>query len=60
MQNAKMIPLKKQSKKNQREFHAMKRSSWMLNPVTRTVESRKAYDRGREKRVCAAARDYQD
>ena len=60
MQNVKMIPMKKQSKKNQREFHASKRSTWTLNPVTRTVESRKAYDRNREKRACAAARDFQE
>ena len=46
----KMIPLAKQTKKKQKEFYASKRSVWSLNPVTRTVESRKAYDRNRVKR----------
>lgn len=60
MQNVKMIPMKKQSKKNQREFHTTKRGTWALNPVTRIVESRKAYDRNREKRVCASERAFQE
>lgn len=47
-----MVPLKKQSKKKQREYHAKQRGSWYgLNPVTRTVPSRKAYDRNRIKRA---------
>lgn len=41
-----MIPLHKRSKKQQREYHAKQRGSWHgLNPVTRTVPNRKAYDR---------------
>lgn len=47
-----MVPLKKQSKKKQREYHAKQRGSWYgLNPVTRTVPSRKTYDRNRMKRT---------
>lgn len=47
-----MVPLKKQSKKKQREYHAKQRGSWHgLNPVTRAVPSRKAYDRNRMKRA---------
>lgn len=42
----KMIPLEKQSKREQRKFHADKRSSWNgIKPTTRIVESRKVYDR---------------
>ena len=56
-----MVPLNKQSKKKQREFFAAQRSSWYgLSPVTRTVESRKIYDRARvrqEERRTAALRD---
>ena len=38
----KTIPLTKQSKKQQRAFYAAKRGSWNgVNPVTRTVPSKK-------------------
>ena len=47
----KMTPLKKQSKRAQKEFHNKKRGSWNgINPVTRTVPSGKAYDRNQMKR----------
>ena len=47
----KTIPLTKQSKKQQRAYHAAKRGSWNgVNPVTRTVPSKKGYDRNRVKR----------
>ncbi len=47
----KMIPLAKQSKAKQREYHAAKRGSWNgVSPVCRIVPSRKAYDRARMKR----------
>ena len=47
----KTIPLTKQSKKQQRTFHAAKRGSWNgVNPVTRVVPSKKRYDRNRVKR----------
>ena len=42
----KLTPLKKQSKNAQRKYYAAKRGSWNgLSPVTRIVQSRKAYDR---------------
>lgn len=45
-----MVPLKKQSKRAQKEYHARQRGSWNgLNPVTRVVPNGKAYDRNREK-----------
>ena len=47
----KTIPLTKQSKKQQRAYHAAKRGSWNgVNPVTRVVPNKKAYDRNRVKR----------
>lgn len=46
------IPMDKRSKKAQREYHAKQRGSWYgLNPITRTVQSRKTYDRARVKQA---------
>jgi len=40
------VPVKKQSKLSQKEFHAQKRGSWGgMNPVTRTPPNPKAYNR---------------
>ncbi len=48
----KMIPLKKQSKRAQRAYHLSQRGSWDdVNPVSRTVESKKVYSRKKLKRV---------
>ena len=45
------VPLKKQRKRAQKEFHSKRRGSWYgISPVTRTVPSGKAYDRNRIKR----------
>lgn len=45
------VPLRKQSKKTQRAYHAGQRGSWNgLSPVTRTVPSGRVYDRNRMKR----------
>ena len=45
-----MVPLNKRSKKAQRKFYAERRGSWHgINPVSRTIQSRKAYDRARAK-----------
>ena len=42
----KYIPLAKKSKKEQKKFHDMQRSTWNgLNPMTRTVPNGKAYNR---------------
>ena len=47
-----IIPLKKQSKLKQKEYHAGKRGSWNgLKPVTRVVPGGKVYDRNRAKRI---------
>ena len=46
-----MIPLNKQSKKNQKEYHSKQRGSWNgISPITRCVPNGKAYDRNRMKR----------
>lgn len=46
----KVTPLEKQSKKNQRKFHAAKRGAWNgVSPVTRIVQSKRLYDRNRAK-----------
>lgn len=51
-----MVPLKKQSKKQQREFYSSRRGSWNgVCPVTRSVESRKNYDRNQAKREARSA-----
>ena len=43
-----MTPLYKQSKREQKKFYAEKRGSWNgIKPTTRSVESRKVYDRNR-------------
>ena len=42
----KAIPLAKQSKKAQKQFHAKRRGSWYgLSPITRVIPSKKLYDR---------------
>lgn len=41
-----MVPLNKQSKKQQRAYHARQRGCWYgLDPVTRVVPNKKAYRR---------------
>ena len=45
------VPLKKQSKRAQKEFHSKRRGSWYgISPVTRTVPGGKVYDRNHMKR----------
>ena len=47
----KIIPLAKQSKASRREYHLARRGSWNgVSPITRIVQSRRAYDRNRLKR----------
>jgi len=46
MENKKYIPLRKQSKREQKKFHALKRGSWGdISPITRTLPNPKAYRR---------------
>lgn len=47
-----LVPLDKLSKKARREYHAKQRGSWHgVNPITRTVQSRKTYDRASVKQA---------
>jgi len=43
------VPLNKKSKKEQKKYHAMQRSTWGINPATRTVPNGKGYDRNKIK-----------
>lgn len=48
----KFIPLKKQSKRAQKEYHDKQRGSWNgVVPVTRVIPNKKAYDRKRTKQA---------
>lgn len=47
---AKMIPKKKLSKKAQKELNRQRRVLWDFSPVTRTVDSKKLYNRKRNAR----------
>lgn len=50
MSKDKFIPKEKLSKKKRKELDAQKRNSWgEIKPVTRRVESKKSYNRQREK-----------
>ena len=56
--NMNPTPMAKRSKRAQRAYHAAKRGSWNgLSPVTRVVQSKKTYDRNREKRETRRAND---
>ena len=51
MMKKKEVPLKKQSKKEQRNFYARLRGDWNgVKPVTRVVKSKKVYDRKKIKK----------
>lgn len=45
----KMIPFEKMSKKERKRINAEKRNLWGMNPVTRTVKNKKAFD---SKKAC--------
>lgn len=58
---ARMIPLQKQSNREQKEHYAKQRRSWNgLCPVTRTGPNRKGYDRNRVKRCLEADQTAED
>lgn len=42
-----MVPMKKMSKKAQRELNSQRRVTWAFNPVSRVKTSKKVYDRKR-------------
>lgn len=47
------VPLENRTKKQQETYHRARRNTWgTVRPVTRIVESRKAYDRASEKKKC--------
>ena len=47
------VPLNKQTKKQQKAHHAAQRNTWgEVRPVTRIVESRKAYNRSEARKEC--------
>jgi len=44
------IPLEKQSKRKQKEYHAIQRRDWgNINPVTRKADNAKVYNRKKSK-----------
>ena len=45
---ARFTPLRKLSKKAQKEHNRKKRTLWSMSPVTRRVESKKLYSRKRK------------
>lgn len=48
----KFTPYEKLSKKEQKKINAEKRGSWgYINPVTKTVKSKKVYDRNKSKNL---------
>jgi len=52
------IPLAKQSKQKQKEYHASKRGSWgTLNPVTRKPPNPKIYNRAKSK-SCSSVNEH--
>jgi len=45
------VPLKKQSKRARKAYHALQRADWNgVRPVTRVVPDKTAYDRRRQAR----------
>ncbi len=53
---AKFVPKEKMSRKAQKELNRKRRKTWDFSPVTRTVESKKAYHR--RKNFCDPYGDY--
>lgn len=51
---ARFVPKAKLSKKAQKELNRQRRTVWSFSPVTKTIDSRKLYNRKRN------ARDRQD
>ena len=47
----KFTPIEKQSKKEQKKYHARSRRDWNgLKPTTRVVKSKKVYDRKKQQK----------
>ena len=44
------VPISKQTKKAQKAYHSLRRSTWgILNPATRTMPNGRAYNRKKQK-----------
>jgi len=57
----KFVPLSKQSKLKQKQYHTTKRGSWgALNPVTRKPANPKAYTKAMRRDDNLALRDTED
>ena len=55
----KYVSLDKRSKKAQREYYSAKRNTWGdLNPATRSIPSKKTYNRKKEKQ--RTGREFRD
>ena len=55
---SKFVPLKKQSKKAQKIYHRRARGDWgEVRPVTRVIESGKAYSRARDRQALHKEKD---
>ena len=47
---AKYVPLKKRTKREQKDFHKKQRKDWgQINPITQKVQSQKLYNRKKSK-----------
>ena len=47
------VPIEKQSKRKQKEFHSKQRRDWGdISPVTKAVQSAKLYNRKKSKHRC--------
>lgn len=52
------VPISKQSKKVQKAYHSLQRSTWgILNPATRTMPNGKAYSRKKQKANARSGRE---
>lgn len=52
------VPISKQSKKAQKAYHSLQRSTWgILNPATRTMPNGKAYSRKKQKANARSGRE---
>ena len=47
-----MVPISKQSKRKQKEYHQKQRRDWgEVNPVTKRLENKKVYNRKKSKHI---------
>lgn len=47
-----LVPIRKQTKRHQKAYHAQKRNTWgSVNPISRIIESKKVYNRNTSKNL---------